>query len=380
MTTIDIEPQIDRMLNDALNVRRSPPYAVRSSTQIQASLQRFLCQQPELSQPEVHNFKPLGGGASKEQYVFDLIQKSSPTQRCVLRMDPLESAVVTNRQREHAILQIMQAALPVPKPLWVDYTGEKLGRPSLITNFIGGVTKPSDKNTNVSGFGTVFTAEVRQILIKPFMKHLVTMHSVDWQKNLNDYFSAPTDDPQQAARWQLNWWSKVWHDDVSEGFPLMGIAERWMRDNLPSCPKQNLVFVHSDYRTGNFLYNEETLDITAILDWELIHIGDFHEDLAWAAIKSWSAIENGQLLASGLVTVDQLCEQYGKETGRQIDKNTLYFYQVLGLYKCVAICLATSINAASNQHNHQDALLSWLAAAGYSFLSDLCSLLEEGAP
>lgn len=35
--------------------------------------------------------------------------------------------------------------------------------------------------------------------------------------------------------------------------------------------------VHGDYRTGNFL--EQGGRITAILDWELVHLGDPHEDL-----------------------------------------------------------------------------------------------------
>ena len=362
MIAHDIEPQIEIMLNEALLVRDNPPYAVRTQPQIQASLQSFLNQQADLSQPEIQNLRPLGGGASKEQFVFDLLQEGQPAQRCVLRMDPLESAVVTNREREYAILDLMQGIVPSPKPLWVDYTGEHLGCPSLITDFISGVTKPSASTSNVSGFGTVFDVETRESLTKPFMKHLAAMHAVDWKNTPYDCFSAPIEDAQQAARWQLNWWTKVWHNDVSEGFPLMGLAERWMRDNLPSCSDNDLVFVHSDYRTGNFLYSEETLAITAVLDWELIHVGDFHEDLAWAAIKSWSTIEDGTLLASGLMPVESLCEQYSAATGRKINKNNFYFYQVLALYKCVTICLATSANAANNAHNHQDALLSWLAA------------------
>jgi hypothetical protein len=76
--------------------------------------------------------------------------------------------------------------------------------------------------------------------------------------------------------------------------------------------------------------------------------------------------------------VDTLCESYTAVTGRHVNPENLYFYQVLGLYKCVAICLATSINAARHAHNHQDSLLTWLATAGYAFLSDLANLLERG--
>ena len=374
----DFEPEIEKMLNDSLLVRAEPAYKVRTLPEVQTSLESFFKNESSLMSPGVEGLKRLGGGASKEQFVFNLTQTGAPTQRCVLRMDPLESAVVTSREREAAILDLMQGVVPVPKVLWADYNGDKLGRPAVITDFISGVTKPSNSTSNVSGFGTAFDKTTREALSKPFMKYFAAMHSVDWRDCGYDCFQAPTEDPFQAARWQLNWWTKVWHDDVSEGYPLMGLAEQWTRDNLPAANPDDLVFVHSDYRTGNYLYDEETLDITTILDWELIHIGDYHEDLAWAAIRSWSTVEDGVLLASSLMPLEELCGQYSEMTGRPVNMNSLYFYQVLGLYKCVAICLATSVNAARNTHNHQDALLSWLAAAGYAFLSDLHALLERG--
>jgi aminoglycoside phosphotransferase (APT) family kinase protein len=288
------------MLDNALKLRNLPPYKIRSLADVATSLNAFL-RSTHLNNPVVTGLKRMGGGASKEQFVFDLAESGKPSLRCVLRMDPLESAVVTSRERESAILNIMQDVLPAPMALWCDADGSQLGRPALITNFVSGVTKPSVSTSNVSGFGTAFDQSTREALTVPFLKHLVAMHKVDWRTHAGDTFQAPLADPQQAARWQLNWWTRVWHDDVREGYPLMGLAERWMRENLPSIAPGELVFVHSDYRTGNFLYDEATRDITSILDWELIHVGDFHEDLAWAAISTWSTVENGTLLASGLL-------------------------------------------------------------------------------
>lgn len=374
----DMEPAIEAMLNNARHLKSLPPYEVSTLEQVQAKLEAFFKDDPSLDSPQVEGLQYLSGGASKEQYVFDLVQANTLAQRCVLRLDPLESAVVTDREREATILDLMQGVLPAPKPLWCDYTGKKLGRPAMITDFISGVTKPSNSTSNVSGLGTEFDAAIREPLGKSFMEHFAAMHAVDWRKCGHDCFQAPIADEQQAARWQVNWWTTVWHNDVSEGYPLMGLAERWMRDNLPAVPSEDLVFVHSDYRTGNFLYDETSFKITTVLDWELIHIGDYHEDLAWAAISTWSTVENGVLLASGLMPMEELCDQYSRATGRPINMRNLFFYKVLGLYKCVAICLATSISAARHSHNHQDALLSWLGAAGYTFLSDLHALLEGG--
>ncbi len=137
-----------------------------------------------------------------------------------------------------------------------------------------------------------------------------------------------------------------------------------------------LVFTHSDYRTCNFLYDETTLNITSALDWEPIHIGDYYQDQAWAAISTWSTVKNGTLLASGLL-VDELRASYTESAGRLVNPKYFNLYQVLGLYKCVAICLAILMNAARHGYNHRASFLPWLGAAGYSFLSDPTDLLER---
>ncbi|MBI2799283.1 MAG: phosphotransferase family protein [Gammaproteobacteria bacterium] len=371
----ELEPSIAATLAGGAAVRALGPYALRSVADVKTALETFLSAEAGRAMT-VSNLKRMGGGASKEQFVFE-IPNVTGTTRCVLRMDPLEAAVLTNREREFAVLRAMQNVIPVPDALWLDSDGSVLGRPALITSFVSGVTKPSNITTNVSGFGTVLGLELRRALAVPFMRHLSAIHQFDWRRLPRDLFQAPDADPEQAARWQVNWWTEVWRDDALCGIPLMGLAERWLREHLPAT--RELVLVHSDYRTGNFLFDEARQEITAVLDWELAHIGDYHQDLAWIAIKAWSHVENDVLLASGLMPVDELVNRYQAETGRKVDRQTFFFYQVLSVYQCVVICLGTSLRAAHEAHNHQDALLSWLAAAGYVFLSDLADLLDAGA-
>ena len=44
--------------------------------------------------------------------------------------------------------------------------------------------------------------------------------------------------------------------------------------------------VHGDFRFGNVLYDDTR--VTAMLDWEMVHLGDPLEDLAWAYRTRWS--------------------------------------------------------------------------------------------
>ncbi|MDF1690798.1 MAG: phosphotransferase family protein [Zhongshania sp.] len=368
----DIEPSVVAMLQQAANNKSQGVYQSLSAEQLLPMLEAFIRAQG-LAGAEVKGLRRMGGGASKEQFVFDLHSEAEPVQRCVLRMDPLESAVVTDRRKEYEVLNCMQSVLPVPPVLWADIEGAELCRPALICGFIGGVTKPSGDSGNVSGLGALLPERFRERLSVQFIDYLVAMHgvAVDFKPEV---FQVPDADPQQAARWQLNWWSSVWRDDAIEGSPLMGLAERWMRDNLPGA--RELVVVHADYRTGNYLFDENSQEISTVLDWELAHIGDYHEDLAWIICHK-GVTEDGQIMASGLMTPEALSERYSAATGRIVDAETLHFYKVLSVYKCVAICLATAAQTAGRKHSHQDVLLSWLTAAGHSFSAELLSLLKE---
>ncbi len=371
----EIEPAIAATLATGPAARRQGPYHLRSLDDTRAALERYLRARCGAG-CEVRALRRMGGGASKEQFVFELAEPGHSARPCVLRMDPLEAAVLTSRQREQAVLEAMQGVVPVPQPLWCDADGSELGRPALITSFVDGVTKPSRVVANISGMGTVFEPTLREALAGPFLAHLVAIHGYDWRRLPAEIFQAPLADPRQAARWQVNWWSSVWRADRLEAIPLLALAERWMREHLPAA--RELVLVHADYRTGNYLFDEGSGRITAILDWELAHVGDYHQDLAWIAIRSWSQVEGGRLYASGLLPVEELCERYAAATGRTVDARSFHFYQVLGLYQCALICLGSSLRAAAAAHNHQDALLSWLGAAGYVFLADLADVLERG--
>ncbi|MGE0487093.1 MAG: phosphotransferase family protein [Gammaproteobacteria bacterium] len=373
--THELEPAIAETIAGIHAARASGPYHLAGVDEVAARLVPFLAAQG-VQAPEVNGLRRMGGGASKEQFVFELRAQGEPSRRCVLRMDPLEAAVITSRRREFEALRYVQGHLPVPQALWVDEDGSALGRPALVTSFVDGVTKPQAIVSNVSGFGTVLGDNLRRRLSEPFMRHLVTLHGLDIRAPELASFAVPDAFPEQAALWQVNWWTTVWRNDALAGIALLGLAERWMRENLPASGE--LVLVHSDYRTGNYLFDEARAEITAVLDWELVHVGDYHQDLAWIGITSWSPLVDGVRLASGLMTTTELCERYAAATGRTVDRATLFFYQVLGLYQCAVICLGTSLRAAHEAHNHQDALLSWLAAAGYVFLDDLRALLEEG--
>jgi len=65
--------------------------------------------------------------------------------------------------------------------------------------------------------------------------------------------------------------------------PVFSLAFAWLSENVPSATRQALV--HGDFRLGNFLMDHAGL--TAVLDWELSHLGDPIRDVAFFCTPSW---------------------------------------------------------------------------------------------
>src|SRR6201999_3457195 len=87
-------------------------------------------------------------------------------------------------------------------------------------------------------------------------------------------------------RHELDRWEKVIDEDEREPQPIARAAIRWLRKHPPP-PAQKICVVHGDYRTGNFLHDNQGT-IRAVLDWEMAHLGDPLEDLGWALDPLWS--------------------------------------------------------------------------------------------
>lgn len=374
----DMESINRRILDRRAADRTLPPYRAALIPEIVALLDGFF----DKVKPgaRVSGVRRVGGGASKEQFFFTLKDADGNAEQYLLRMDPRRAITETDREREFVLLSAMAGYVPVPEAAWVDAKGSHFPQPAAIMKVVRGVTKPSGSGVKVSGLGTWLGEKLRPRLSDQFLDHLVSIHAYDYKAKPLPGYEMPDADPQQAARWSLNFWRDLWRIDEGKTRPIMALAEQWLQDNLPDCPPENLVLTHGDYRTGNYLFDEETAEITALLDWELARIGDFHEDVAWVLMQVFGTWENGTFRASDLFEREEFITEYERRSGRTINRQTLHYYDVLSSYKCYIICAANGLAAARSQHNHQDVLLTFLGAASPMFAGDLVRLLKQEVP
>lgn len=109
--------------------------------------------------------------------------------------------------------------------------------------------------------------------------------------------------------------------------PVIALAIRWCEDHLPEAADP--VLVHGDYRMGNVMVDvaKEPGGLAAILDWELAHLGDAHEDLAFGCMTVWRF---GRLdkPAFGVGSLADYFAAYEAAGGIRVDRDRFRFWLV----------------------------------------------------
>ena len=125
-------------------------------------------------------------------------------------------------------------------------------------------------------------------------------------------------------------------EDAGGDRPIIALGLKWMEDNCPQACEA--VLNHGDYRMGNILANDGHL--TGVLDWELAHFGDPHEDLAFGCMAVWRFARYDRP-ALGLGSLEDYFAAYEAESGRKVDAKRFRYWLIhrtvwwaLGCLKC----------------------------------------------
>lgn len=374
------EPEVDRFLTAKLHERSNPPYKPVTLDELCVGLGRLL-KANGVNDFSIGRRRWLTGGASKLQMAFELDWTPSAGKRTttmmVLRMQPAESIVESSRLREFQLIRAMNGCVPVPRAYWVDNLAEHLPYPALVIGFADGVTKPSQGiGGEVSGMGTNYGARLRKALAPQFVDMLARIHLFDWRTADLSAFETPLPGTQAVER-QINWWRRVAEEDALASVPILALAAQWLTEHMPAADRISLL--HGDYRCGNFLFDEARGEITTWLDWELGHLGDRHEDLAWSTIRTWGHDDpdSGDHLICGLMPEPDFLAAYKSASGLAVEMDTLRYYKILNAWKLVVMSQYCSYRVASRGKTHQDVLVAWCIGIAPKFVEQLVELLDE---
>lgn len=377
------EDEYDLMLSRKLESRRTPVrQALGGVEDLAARLDHFLDTTVD-GEHARSELRWLSGGGSKMQIAFDLETRTPlhgrQSHALVIRVEPIESLSATSRLREAQLIGLMKHVVPVPEVYWVDEDGSWFGQPALIYTFVEGVAKPRGTTSQVGGVGGTFEGQLRTRLADQFVEHIARVHSADIDESVDrSSLTLPRVGTTDSALWQVNRARRVWEEDRGEDLPYVEAAALWLVDNVPRLDRVSVL--HGDYRTGNFLFDEASGNITAWLDWERGYLGDRHRDLAWITLPQWGKADpdTGELLVSGLIPLSEFEERYQELSGLRIDPARMHYYRVLNSYQLIVSSLGTAHRVAQLQRSHQDVLLTSIEGLAHSLAHEMRNaLLEE---
>jgi aminoglycoside phosphotransferase (APT) family kinase protein len=293
-------------------------------------LARFLDHEFGVSGMRISNLARRSTGMSRENWTFTAHcqQRHGRPLDLILRRDPRGSMLETDRRSEHAVLSALRArGLPVPELYGADFTGEWLGRPSLIMQIVAGECD----YFAVTGARPLST---RLRLANDFLDLLARIQEVDWRSlGLHETLSEPGDSPSLH---ELDRWSDELRRVQLEPMPEMQVIASWLRSKAR--PARRIVLVHGDFKPGNALILDH--QISAMLDWETAHLGDPLEDLGWIT----NPARSGEYLIEGSWGRREIIAGFERRTGYAVDDDELHWWNVFACWK-LAIIILTGIHA-----------------------------------
>jgi aminoglycoside phosphotransferase (APT) family kinase protein len=256
---------------------------------------------PALDAPvEITELRRLTGGASRETWAF-----TANGEELILRRDPpgRPSAPGVMRREADAMRACGRAGLRVPEVL-ADDDGELVGTTGLVMRRVPGETIPRRILRDET------FAEARGVLVSDLGRFLAGLHAIDPA----ELPGAQAPDPLDSV------WEK--YARIDDRSPTLEKGHDWLVANRP--PPCSDALIHGDLRIGNVIVGPAGLE--AVIDWELVHLGDPLEDLAWLCLKAWRF--GAPLEVGGLGTIDELVAAYEAAGGREVDRGALHWWLV----------------------------------------------------
>ncbi|MBP7475131.1 MAG: phosphotransferase family protein [Pyrinomonadaceae bacterium] len=269
----------------------------------------------------------------------DTLTAATDAREYVLRRPPFGNTVKSahDMQREFDVLSKLSAIYtPAPKPLIFSRDVSIIGSEFYLMERRSGLIIrgkiPGTYETLIS------SQDSRLDVCRSFIQNLADLHRLD-------YKAAGLESLGRADgynRRQVEGWTKRYFAAKTDTWDDLEKAITWLNDNIPT--ESGASLIHNDYKFDNVMLDPTDLTkITAVLDWEMVTIGDPLMDLG-TTLGYWMSKDVGDELLNmpfnprvlmENITRQQLVEMYSESLGRKIPD--MLFYYVFGTFKIAVI-------------------------------------------
>ena len=297
-----------------------------------ATLARFLAAASRASAVEITELAPLRGGAVQENWAIDAHFTGgvlAGEQRLVLRTAaPTGVPASLDRLQEFAVLEAAFAAgVTVPEPLFASDDPAVFGKPFFVMRRVNGIAA-AHRITRDPVLEPALPAIAERL-----GRELARIHTIRPPRPDLAFLPAYEDvgPAQQIAGF------RAYLDRHPAPRPVLEWGIRWLETHIPAPAEP--VLCHHDFRTGNYML--DGMRLTGILDWEFAGWGDPHEDIGWFCCKGWRFARLDRE-AGGISDREPFYGGYESQSGRSIDPQRVFFWEVLASVRWAIIALQQS--------------------------------------
>ncbi|MCK9541430.1 MAG: phosphotransferase family protein [Novosphingobium sp.] len=245
-----------------------------------------------------------GGGASREGAELTLDWPDGRRLECYMNYDVNKAGAGDDAAflKEAAILRELSGPLADSGVRTAPFVTAIPELRALVTGRVAGESR----------FVLAGDADAQMAVARDFMAQLARLHAIDISRVEGLGAARPLREEALARIARTRGFARRNGND-----PLIHLALDWLEENVPAEPERQVI-VHGDAGPSNFMFADG--EVTALLDWELVHFGDPMADLAMICLRC---------LFQSFVPLPDAFAAYEEAGGAPVDLGRVRYWRLL---------------------------------------------------
>ncbi len=269
----------------------------------------------------------IQGGWSRHTYIARIRAVDGSESRHVVRVRPPGALLDTELELEYQVYEALDTtSVPTPRVQGIELSPETpFGGQFFVMEFLPG--SPSNIYSRDDQQRLAEDWDGSRGVANDMVETLAEIHKLD-------VTAMPARIQRLSYLDVVAKWKAVYDERKLVRDPIFEEGFDWLLANQPKDQREGLV--HGDYRIGNTLVADGRL--TAVLDWELVYVGDVRFDLGYLVLERSAGkhLRRRAELMGTFADEAWFLERYGSLTGNPVEVESLRPFQLLSIMMLVA--------------------------------------------